>query len=116
MKFKDVKKGDILFTQVFINTVYSRIMSFQKAVKVVKVTETQFTTEDMRRYRKKDGKEISDYVFIEKHGKDQTREIEEFKNKLALIRDCNRLIRNSRVNSDHSEDKIKKLIKILKSL
>lgn len=99
MKFENIKVGDTVVTQASVRYGWNSGKSFYIPVAVKKVTPTQFTTENGKRF-KKDGRGIGDerfknvYYLGDKSGyhganeivKDQTKEMNYFISKLKLER------------------------------
>lgn len=96
MKFENIKKDDIVFTQTSIRYSFSSSKSFFTPKRVIRVTKTQFVLEDDSRW-KKDGRGIDRHKYLrafnegEKTGygnstivEDQRAEMKEFKEKIQV--------------------------------
>lgn len=57
-KFEDIKVGDIVYVDKYVDYGWNHSKSFTIPVEVTRLTKAQFTTEDGIRYRKSDGRPI----------------------------------------------------------
>lgn len=132
MKFKDIKVNDIVYVKNTINIGWKYRKSFYLPGKVTKVTNTQFQITNGDKYRKEDGRKIGDKYyyaynkgdidrssFVDKTVKDETKEYNEFKQKISLERqlrlDLESLCINSNSHLTIPELKgIKSLLNIIK--
>ena len=119
--FEDIQVGDIVFIKDYIKYGFNIEEVFWVKAMVKRVTPTQFVTDNERKFRKKDGKEIGGHYFsyAKKEGTDQIKEKELFKKKLSLIYNARKKIDNLPLNftsSELNDLNVNKLIEINKYL
>jgi hypothetical protein len=102
IKFKNIKIGDTVITEECVKYGWGLGSTFYIPSKVVKVTKTQFVTENKARFNK-DGREIGEYrhaydlgdkpnTFSDTIVSDQTKERDLFITKIKLERDISKSI------------------------
>lgn len=130
MKFENVKVGDTVFVRRSVSYGFKRSKSFFVPVKVERVTKKQFVLTNGNRYQKENGRLIgygysyndnNAYLEGEVFGwnngkvKDETKEMDEFINKLSTINNFNRLLETVKIHPEtkmHSEE----VVSLLKDL
>lgn len=127
MKFKDIKVGDTVYVHSEVRVGFNSYEYFLVTVKVVKVTNTQFTCDNNERYGKERGNRIGggygDYAYMlgekigynKKEVKDQTKEYEDFLIKLKLISNVVSIAKGLDHNTKLGIDELKNIIQILNS-
>ena len=109
MKFENIKVNDVVYINNPVTYGYRQGQSFFVPVKVIRVTDKQFVTEGDRRFKKQYGDEIGvrscgyaynlndlsyEYSLIGETVTDQTKERENFVQRLELEKKVNKMFEN----------------------